>query len=260
MTINERGLTSAQWTVYSGGTKRVQYSTVPTSSITSEVVMVDGVALSQKDTAGITTTSTRPLAIQKDGTWYTCGWDLTKNICEVYRTSGTLGTSYTYTPYGQVSAEGATEQPIQWSSEFNDTELGLVYYNYRHYNPVVGRWMSRDIKVSAKGNHVYAYVSDSPILYGNQLGQDRYYFFHSGVCRFHGVLIIDNWEKVGCKYKKRKPVEYGLEPTKVKYFDSMLDVFLTYLRPLIVTNFEYYYPLYISRWAYINASIKKTYL
>lgn len=37
----------------------------------------------------------------------------------------------------------------------------------------------------------------------------------------------------------------------------MLDVFLTYLRPLIVTNFEYYYPLYISRWAYINASIKK---
>ena len=28
--------------------------------------------------------ATRPLAIQKDGTWYICGWDLTKNICEVY--------------------------------------------------------------------------------------------------------------------------------------------------------------------------------
>ena len=28
--------------------------------------------------------ATRPLAIQKDGTWYTYGWDLTKNICEVY--------------------------------------------------------------------------------------------------------------------------------------------------------------------------------
>ena len=223
VTISERGLTSTQWTEYSGGTKRVQYSAAPGSSITAETVTVSGFALSRKDTAGVVTTftrsytvngmvltqtdgrgnngecdhmgrraikrvmvngnvtlhqryiyrgylqiacidltrshhpalwyitwdptqpiATRPLAIQKDGTWYTYGWDLTKNICEVYRTSGTLGTSYTYTPYGQVSAEGATEQPIQWSSEFNDTELGLIYYNYRHYNPVDGRWTGRD--------------------------------------------------------------------------------------------------------------------
>ncbi len=57
--VNERGLTSTQWTVYSGGTKRVQYSTVPGSSITAETVTVSGVALLQKDTAGITTTATR---------------------------------------------------------------------------------------------------------------------------------------------------------------------------------------------------------
>ena len=158
MTINERGLTSAQWTEYSEHTKRVQYSTVPTSSITAETVTVDGFALSRKDTAGVVTTftrsytvngmvltqtdgrgnngecdhmgcraikrvtvngnvtlhqryiyrgylqiacidltrshhpalwyitwdptqniATRPLALQKDGTWYTYGWDLTKN-------------------------------------------------------------------------------------------------------------------------------------------------------------------------------------
>ena len=57
--VNERGLTSTQWTVYSGGTKRVQYSTVPGSSITAETVTVSGVVRSQKDTAGITTTATR---------------------------------------------------------------------------------------------------------------------------------------------------------------------------------------------------------
>ena len=34
--------------------------------------------------------ATRPLAIQKDGTWYTYGWDLTKNICEVYRPNGNI--------------------------------------------------------------------------------------------------------------------------------------------------------------------------
>ena len=48
-----------QWTEYSEHTKRVQYSTVPTSSITAEVVTVDGFTLSQKDTAGVVTTFTR---------------------------------------------------------------------------------------------------------------------------------------------------------------------------------------------------------
>ena len=88
--------------------------------------------------------ATRPLAIQKDATWSTYGWDLTKNICEVFGPAGYLRTAYTYTPYGQVTANGDVEQPIQWSSEFNDTELGLIYYNYRHYNPVDGRWTGRD--------------------------------------------------------------------------------------------------------------------
>lgn len=55
-----------------------------------------------------------------------------------------------------VSASGSVTQPIQWSSEFNDTELGLIYYNYRHYNPVDGRWISRDI-VPQLNLYTYAY-------------------------------------------------------------------------------------------------------
>ena len=78
--------------MYSGGTKRVQYSTAPGSAITAETVTVSGVLLSQKDTAGITTTATRPPAIQKDGTWYTYGWDLTNNICELYGQHGYIHT------------------------------------------------------------------------------------------------------------------------------------------------------------------------
>ena len=136
--VSERGLTSTQWSEYSAGTKRVQYSTMPGSAITAETVTVSGVMRSQKDTADIVTAATRPLAIQKDGSWFTYGWDLTKNICELYSPSGYIRTAYTYSPYGQVSSTGDVEQTIQWSSEYNDTELGLVYYNYRHYNPVGG--------------------------------------------------------------------------------------------------------------------------
>ncbi len=62
--------------------------------------------------------ATRPLAIRKDGTWYCYGWDLTKNICEVFGTDGLTLTTYSYTPYGSVAAEGSATQPLQWSSEY----------------------------------------------------------------------------------------------------------------------------------------------
>ena len=104
--------------------------------------------------------ATRPLAIQKDATWYTYGWDLTKNICEVYGINGFIRTNYTYTPYGAVTTSGDVTQPIQWSSEFHDTELALVYYNYRHYNPTDGRWLGRD---RAKRSNLYLYVSNKAI-------------------------------------------------------------------------------------------------
>ena len=88
--------------------------------------------------------ATRPLAIQKDGTWYTYGLDLTKNVCEVFGTTGYIATTYTYSPYGEVTANGSVEQPIQWSSEFLDKETELVYYNYRYYAPLKGKWNQRD--------------------------------------------------------------------------------------------------------------------
>ena len=87
--------------------------------------------------------ATRPLALQKDGTWFTYGWDLirlrvslrslatprqAKNICEVYGPSGFIRTTYAYTPFGKVSVAGEVEQAIQWSSEYHAPELALVYY------------------------------------------------------------------------------------------------------------------------------------
>ena len=88
--------------------------------------------------------ATRPLAIQISGTWHTYGWDLTKNICELYGTTGYISTTYTYTLFGQVTASGSVTQPIQWSSEIWDNGLGMVYYNWRYYNALYGVWNSKD--------------------------------------------------------------------------------------------------------------------
>ena len=106
--------------------------------------------------------STRPLAIRKDGTWYAYGWDFTKNITEIFGPAGYIRTSYSYSPFGDVSAEGDVTQPIQWCSEFCDTELGMIYYNYRHYNPHDGRWISRDPIFEDGALALYSYVYNAP--------------------------------------------------------------------------------------------------
>ena len=68
---------------------------------------------------------------------------------------------YDYAPFGAVSATGDVTQPFQWSSEFYDSELGLVYYNYRHYSPTDGRWLSRDPIEEEGGRNLYAFVKES---------------------------------------------------------------------------------------------------
>ena len=115
-------------------------------------------------------TATRPLAIQKDGSWFTYGHDITKNVWEVFGPSGYVRTSYDYAPFGAVSATGDVTQPFQWSSEFYDSELDLVYYNYRHYSPTDGRWLSRDPIEEEGGWNLYAYCSNIPDLRIDKLG------------------------------------------------------------------------------------------
>ena len=117
--------------------------------------------------------ATRPLAIRADGAYSTYGWDLTKNICETYAgATGFLMHRYAYSPYGLVSLEGDTSyQPLQWSSEVYDAELGLVYYNYRYYNPTDGRWMRRDPGDIRASLNLYFFLRNEPFSLIDSLGK-----------------------------------------------------------------------------------------
>lgn len=61
--------------------------------------------------------------------------DGNKNVSDLIPTSGTP-VHYAYTAFGVATASALSENPIGFSSEFYDISLGLVYYNYRHYNPI----------------------------------------------------------------------------------------------------------------------------
>ena len=74
--------------------------------------------------------------------------DGNKNVSDlVDADDGTISAHYEYASFGEVilsSGDLALANPFRFSSEYADDALGLVYYNYRHYEPMTGRWMSRD--------------------------------------------------------------------------------------------------------------------
>ena len=116
--------------------------------------------------------ATRPLAIFYKGVAYYYGWDLTKNITEIFSLSARLQIDYVYTPFGQVRENGIIPQSIQWSSEYHDAETGLVYYNYRYYNPRDGRWTRRDpMDESESLITLYLFVSNNVIIGYDELGE-----------------------------------------------------------------------------------------
>ena len=85
-----------------------------------------------------------------------CFHDGNKNVSELvsYQSVRGVPAHYEYAPFGAVTAATtntaftafnvAETNPFRFSSEYADDALGLVYYNYRHYNTADGRWMNYD--------------------------------------------------------------------------------------------------------------------
>ena len=56
-----------------------------------------------------------------------------------------------------------------------DGELGLVYYNYRHYTPHDGRWISRDPITEQEELNLYAFVRNNPATAYDRWGNTGIY-------------------------------------------------------------------------------------
>ena len=113
-----------------------------------------------------------PLWITQGNNTYICLTDGNKNIRQLKNTSGTTVEIYDYDPFGKVSGSGTVTQPWQFSSEYFDSETGLVYYNYRYYSPELGRWTRRDPIEEEGGVNLYGMCHNQVISASDGLGWD----------------------------------------------------------------------------------------
>ncbi|HVU48662.1 MAG TPA: RHS repeat-associated core domain-containing protein [Terracidiphilus sp.] len=82
--------------------------------------------------------------------------------------AGNLTDSYEYDAFGNSwTVSGTTPNEMMYRGEQYDTDLGLYYLRARYYNPLTGRFLSRDpetgkLKVPAS-LHKYLYADGDPI-------------------------------------------------------------------------------------------------
>ena len=91
--------------------------------------------------------ATRPLAWQRGSSVAYYTHDGNKNVSEVIDSNNDVAAHYEYAPFGALTvSRGASAEanPFRFSSEYAEDDTATVYYNYRHYEPVMGRWMQRD--------------------------------------------------------------------------------------------------------------------
>ena len=113
----------------------------------------------------VETVATRPLAMVADGTAYLYTHDANKNVSELVNArTGEIAAHYDYSAFGKtLIAAGplGNRNPFRFSSEYADDATGLSYFNWRHYDPVHGRWLSEDPKEDAGGLNLYAYCANT---------------------------------------------------------------------------------------------------
>ena len=102
-----------------------------------------------------------------------CMHDAMKNVTSLFGEARGRRALYEYRPYGGlITSEGnmAEENKFRFSSEYMDDELGLVYYNYRHFNPHDGKWISRDPIAEQGGWNLFAFAGNKIFNQSDILG------------------------------------------------------------------------------------------
>ncbi len=117
----------------------------------------------------------RIAAALPDGTAQYYLTDQVDSVKVVTNDSGLVVTSHEYMPFGEDwITEGDTKNAPKYNSQELDKESGYYFYNARHYDPEIGRFVTADSIVPYQTNtqswNRFSYCSNNPIIYKDPTG------------------------------------------------------------------------------------------
>jgi RHS repeat-associated protein len=88
------------------------------------------------------------------------------SIVALTNSSGTVAKTYSYDPYGTVTAgSGTVDNPWQYASGYYDSGTNTVKFGQRYYDPSIARWTQTDPidAIGIRQGNRYLYANEDPI-------------------------------------------------------------------------------------------------
>ena len=101
-----------------------------------------------------------PLAYSKNGVLRYFLNDHNGSVIGDIDECGVIRPKWAYDPFGNDIISESPHEGLGYSAEYGDSETGCIYYNYRHYNPRDGRWLTRDPKPSTRIVSEYGFCNN----------------------------------------------------------------------------------------------------
>jgi RHS repeat-associated protein len=123
------------------------------------------------------------------------GYDGAGTVRLLTDSTGTVTDTYDYDAWGNtVDTTGSTPNVYLYRGEQYDPDLGLYYLRARYFNPLSGRFLTRDpeagrIKVPATLNR-YLYGNGDPIGRVDPSGRSNFFFYRLVVQRITAGIVI----------------------------------------------------------------------
>jgi RHS repeat-associated protein len=117
------------------------------------------------------------IAMAIGSNWYDLIPDLLGNITLVLNSNGSVKATQLFAPYGVVRySDGVMPTAYGFTGQQQDVQTGLVYDNFRYYDPISGRFTRTDtVDTNANGSDTYGYVSCNPVTKNDPSGHDSDY-------------------------------------------------------------------------------------
>jgi len=145
---------------------------------------------------------------QPENKVFSVGYDGNGNVCRLHdmSNSGALAATYEYGPFGELVTESgayAHINPIRWSTKYQDSESGLVYYGHRFLNSQTRRWISRDPIGEKGGMNLYGFNYNSPLIHIDPRGLTP---IGKGCCNESEV------DKIAAEYSRKASAKTQADP------------------------------------------------
>ena len=114
------------------------------------------------------------LAEKQGSNFYYPLFDGNGNITEYINSIGSVEVHFEYDPFGNtvVNTDSGNLFNYRFSTKPLDFTTGLYYYQYRYYDPLTGRWPSRDPIGERGGANLYGFVGNVGVSFIDYLGMD----------------------------------------------------------------------------------------